>query len=472
MPIYEAYFDALRSDSISLFEIGVQNGGSLESHAAYFPNAKCIIGCDINPDCRNLEFREENIHVVVGDAGAPATKQEILDICGSFDFIIDDGSHKSDDIVRNFSLYFPCLKANGIFIIEDLHCSYWQDFGGGLHNEKSAQSFLKLLADIINFEHWGVAKTRRQFIDEAFPGVLSDDAEEWLASIYSVQFFNSVCVIRKAETSRVTLGERIIAGADEAITKDFKKYNGTGPLSFAQDGNPFARFHAWRDELGAVEKKLEEVEHARRNELGAAEKKLEEAQHAWRDELSAVDKKLEEVQHKLKKSMDELASSEQECEKLQGYVSGFRRRLIARDQEVISRFKVFDKELEDKDQLVVDLCRRAMDIPPPAAHWWEAVLSRLGLKRLSRAMFPAGRTRLLEEIQLIRKSGRFDPVYYLTKHPEALEERGNPIAHYLTVGWRSGYDPSADFDGAGYTRTQAIPIHQAPLLHALLSDKA
>jgi hypothetical protein len=443
LSIYETYFEPFRDESISILEIGVQNGGSLECEAAYFPNAKYIIGCDINPDCRKLKFSEGNIHLVVGDGNAPKTKDEIIGICSSFDIVIDDGSHKSDDIIRSFVLYFPHLNVDGVFIIEDLHCSYWQDFGGGLHDENSSQSFLKLLADIVNFEHWGITKTRRQFIDEAFPGILPDDADDWLASIFSVQFFNSVCVIRKADPGQVALGKRVISGSDEAITKDLKKYDGTGPIHVPQDGNPFARFHAWRDELSAAEKELEKAQ-----------------------------QKLEEEQQKLTKLTDGLAASERECGKLQTYVSGFRRQLIARDDEMSSRFKDFDRALEEKDQFTANLCHQAMDIPPPAAHWLEALLSRLGLKRLCRTMYPSGRVRLLEDIQLIRKSGRFDPVYYLTRHPEALGECGNPIAHYLTIGWRSGYDPSADFDGADYTRGQGAPIHQAPLLHALLSGNA
>jgi hypothetical protein len=43
----------------------------------------------------------------------------------------------------------------GIYIVEDLCCSYWQDFEGGLNDEASSMAFFKSLVDVINHEHWG-----------------------------------------------------------------------------------------------------------------------------------------------------------------------------------------------------------------------------------------------------------------------------------------------------------------------------
>ena len=45
--------------------------------------------------------------------------------------MIDDGSHRSADILARFDLLFPILAAGGLYVIEDLHCSYRADFGGG-----------------------------------------------------------------------------------------------------------------------------------------------------------------------------------------------------------------------------------------------------------------------------------------------------------------------------------------------------
>lgn len=40
---YERLFNRLRSEPVSVLEIGVQNGGSVEIWSKYFPNATSII---------------------------------------------------------------------------------------------------------------------------------------------------------------------------------------------------------------------------------------------------------------------------------------------------------------------------------------------------------------------------------------------------------------------------------------------
>ena len=67
---YLDYYDALlhpyRNSPVRLFEIGVQNGGSLETWAQYFSHGTHFVGCDINVRCRQLVFDDSRIHVVVG----------------------------------------------------------------------------------------------------------------------------------------------------------------------------------------------------------------------------------------------------------------------------------------------------------------------------------------------------------------------------------------------------------------------
>ena len=65
-----------------------------------------------------------------------------------FDIIIDDGSHNSDDIVRSFCNYFNHLKDDGLYIIEDLHCSYHQQHRGGIFYPISSINFFNFIASI------------------------------------------------------------------------------------------------------------------------------------------------------------------------------------------------------------------------------------------------------------------------------------------------------------------------------------
>ena len=106
-----------RVKPIQLLEIGIQNGGSLEIWAKYFPRAENIIGCDINQACKNLRYDDRRITVIVGNANTDETEKCILQHAKSFDLIIDDGSHQSNDIIQSFVRYFPLLKEDGVYVV-------------------------------------------------------------------------------------------------------------------------------------------------------------------------------------------------------------------------------------------------------------------------------------------------------------------------------------------------------------------
>lgn len=221
---YDRILGPYRDAPVNVLEIGVQNGGSLEIWGEYFGRAEVIIGCDINPDCRRLRFDDPRISVVVEDANSDEAERQISKKAPVLDVIIDDGSHRSSDIVKSFARYFPRLRDGGVFVIEDLHCSYWQEFEGGLFHPFSAMTFLKRLADVINHEHWGVDRARGELlrgINEQYGVQL---AEHELACIHSVAFSNSMCVVRKAAAEANVLGRRNIVGTDASVLDAVLEY--------------------------------------------------------------------------------------------------------------------------------------------------------------------------------------------------------------------------------------------------------
>lgn len=224
---YERLFGPYQNDPVRLLEIGIQNGGSLEIWSRYFPNAEKIIGCDIDPKCALLRYRSPRIGLVIGDVNSDGCESEILGHTPIFDIIIDDGSHKSSDIVRSFARYFPHLSEGGIYVAEDLHSSYWKNFEGGLYHPFSAMSFFKRLADIINQEHWRNNKPGKELVTR-FGNTFGVDFEHFdFSRIHSVEFVNSLCIIKKAAPEKNILGKRMIAGMDEYVTSGVKKYDGT-----------------------------------------------------------------------------------------------------------------------------------------------------------------------------------------------------------------------------------------------------
>lgn len=213
LPFYDKLFAPYRCQPISIFEIGVQNGGSLESYSDYFENAVSFVGCDINTKCSALEFSDPRIHFILGDANSPVTYKKVIETTENFDIIIDDGSHISKDILHSFLLYFPKLKPNGSFVIEDMHSLYSKQFGGGMDNPLNAMNFFKMLADVVNHQWWSTEMSIKEYLVKFFPyGIPEFLTDGWIDSI---EFRNSIIVIQKASApSHSKLGERLTRGTE------------------------------------------------------------------------------------------------------------------------------------------------------------------------------------------------------------------------------------------------------------------
>jgi glycosyltransferase involved in cell wall biosynthesis len=224
---WDRLFTPYRNQGIRLLEIGIQNGGSLEIWAAFFSKAQKIVGCDIDQKCEVLRYDDERIAVVVADANSDEGEGKILLQAPTFDIIIDDGSHNSSDVVHSFTRYFPHLSEEGFYVIEDLHASYWGHFEGGLNNPHSSMAFLKRLADIINHEHWRNNKSREMLL-AGFESEFNTKFDELvLEQIHSIEFINSLCIIKKSPSHKNTLGQRITVGTEEQVTSDWKRFNNT-----------------------------------------------------------------------------------------------------------------------------------------------------------------------------------------------------------------------------------------------------
>src|SRR6266511_1223882 len=238
---YDRILDEYRNKPVRLLEIGIQNGGSLEIWSKYFPNAQKLVGCDINPDCARLIYEDSRIAVVVGDVNSDAAQAVVLGHAPGFDVIIDDGSHCSSDIVKTFARYFPHLADGGVFVVEDLHCSYWQEFEGGLFDPFSSITFFKRLADVVSHEHWGIEKARADILSGFFAKYGSQIDEDALQHVHSVEFINSMCVICKAKPERNRLGTRVIGGSVEMVAPEHLEVQGwqyrPAPAAYDQTGN-------------------------------------------------------------------------------------------------------------------------------------------------------------------------------------------------------------------------------------------
>ena len=128
---YEKYFEPIRDKKLNILEIGVKRettyrpytpgASSLKTWKEYFPNSS-VYGLDIDP--KNKEYEEERINIYIGNQGDRTLLQKIGQEVGHFDIIIDDGSHVNTLTIASWNGLFPYLKPGGLYIIEDLACSY------------------------------------------------------------------------------------------------------------------------------------------------------------------------------------------------------------------------------------------------------------------------------------------------------------------------------------------------------------
>jgi hypothetical protein len=221
-------------------EIGVNNGGSLEVFAEYFCCAKTIVGVDINPLCESIPFKDQRIHVIIGNSNSSETKLRLAERAESYDLILDDGSHHSSDIIHTFMNLAGLVSPGGTYIVEDLCCSYWQEFGGGVKSQTSAVGFLKRLVDVVNFEHWNSGYSLADYLsDSGFSDICSESLQR-ISTIKSVSFYNSICVVDFAGiSSEGLIGERICRGR-QALA-GYIPVNGQGikDIGGNQSSNPF-----------------------------------------------------------------------------------------------------------------------------------------------------------------------------------------------------------------------------------------
>lgn len=228
LEVYEEKFKEFKFQRINLLEIGVQNGGSLEIWDKYFPNAQLILGCDINPLCGSLKFSSDKVKVIVADASDLKIRDQVLNYASSFDIIIDDGSHKDRDVISSFLIFFPLLRENGLYAVEDLHCSYWRTYTFK-PGKFSQMEFFKLILDVLNYEFWDefYYKNHKKNVLKLLASLSIDFPYEELIKlakgIYSMEFYNSLLIIRKRNNSQ-GLGRRVIAGRKAYVDDTVLKY--------------------------------------------------------------------------------------------------------------------------------------------------------------------------------------------------------------------------------------------------------
>lgn len=146
----------------------------------YFHEDSVIVGVDINPECKAHE--ENGVHVRIGSQIDMEFLASVVKEFGPFDIVLDDGSHQNSHVIRTFDFLYPQTTDHGVYMVEDMHTSYWAKFGGGLRKPDSMIEYFKLKIDELNAVH----------VQEEF-GIT-----EFTRSTAGMSFYDSIAVFERS----------------------------------------------------------------------------------------------------------------------------------------------------------------------------------------------------------------------------------------------------------------------------------
>jgi len=113
--VYEKYVSKFKKEA-NVLELGVGYGESLRMWEDYFDSGY-VVGVQLpNPNQKFKDIvKKYELNVVYSNATDPSLKELFNNI--SFDFIIDDASHKIEDQITSFKNLFHLIKPGGYYII-------------------------------------------------------------------------------------------------------------------------------------------------------------------------------------------------------------------------------------------------------------------------------------------------------------------------------------------------------------------
>jgi len=180
--IYHRHFERFRGKKVTILEFGVNQGGSLQMWRHYFGRKARIYGVDIDPRCAELAGRRTKIFI--GDQEDREFRRSIREEIGPVDVLIEDGGHTMGQQIATFEEFYPFMAQDGVFLIEDLHTSYWKNYGGGHRNPGSFIEYAKGLVDQLNAWH-------------SHEDSLAVD--DFTRSTKSMHFYDSIAVFERGE---------------------------------------------------------------------------------------------------------------------------------------------------------------------------------------------------------------------------------------------------------------------------------
>ncbi len=339
--IYESELTPIinRGAPVSLLEIGVQNGGSLQIWEKYLPPGSEIFGIDVDPKCARLDLGP-NVTVAIADA---TRKEQLGAALGhrTFDVIVDDGSHLCSDVIQAFRLLFERVRPGGRYLIEDLHCSYWRSYGGGLKEPNASVEWLKHLVDSLNADHFGAESSGT---DSSWTSTINRE-------VARISFYDSLAVVEKLGTPKYTPYRRLLSGETGTVADPARWFatRPTAEMATILMGPTTAR-HIERSLLEEIALLRDERE-KERSELASRDEALAEARVA----LESRDAQIFHLNQAAAERERQIAGLNQAVAERDAHIASLDETVAGRD----GRIAHLDRKVDKRDAKIT-LLERAM----------------------------------------------------------------------------------------------------------------
>jgi cephalosporin hydroxylase len=128
LPLYQRLLSSKKETAKHVLEVGVYYGGSIKLWSDYFTNAT-VYGVDVaNYVWEGIKNKENIVLYMSTNAyNEEFVQTNFLNKNIKFDFMLDDASHKLEDMKQFIKLYSQIMTDDGILIVEDVQSIDWID---------------------------------------------------------------------------------------------------------------------------------------------------------------------------------------------------------------------------------------------------------------------------------------------------------------------------------------------------------
>lgn len=162
----------------------------------YFDSDCFIYGIDINPECKKIpqKLNVNNIQIDIGDQEDKNFWKQYLSDKPKFDIIIEDGGHTMKQQITTYEQVIDHVADNGIYLCEDLHTSYWENFGGGYMKSNTFIEYSKKFIDMLNYYHIRNPDNTLKENKKKY--------QKFRNNIKSVHYYDSIIVLEKGHIDK------------------------------------------------------------------------------------------------------------------------------------------------------------------------------------------------------------------------------------------------------------------------------